>query len=65
VIAVRSGLQRLAGMLAIAAVIWIVLRLAYAAVAGVPMGAVLWPSVTNFVVVLMVCLVAALPRNTP
>lgn len=61
--ALRPVLRRLAGMLAVVAVVWLLMRLAYAAAADLPVAGVLQPSAINLAVVLLVCLVAALPRK--
>ena len=63
--AVRPVLIRFASMLALSVVVWTAIKLIYATVAGVPFDSVLKPSAINVGVVLMVCFIAALPRNTP
>jgi hypothetical protein len=62
--ALEPVLRRFAGMVLIAAVLWLLMRLAYAVLADLPAAAVLRPSAINLAVVLMVCLVAALFGKT-
>lgn len=61
----RPIATRFAGMVALSMVIWTVLRLAYAALADVPFAEALPPTSLSVSVVLLMCFLNALPRNTP
>lgn len=61
----RPVLVRFAGMLALSVVVWTVARLLYAAVAAVPFADALPPTSLSVMVVVLMCFLNALPRNTP
>lgn len=56
---------RFAGMVGLSVVVWTLLRLVYAAVADVPFAEALPPTSLSVSVVLLMCFLNALPRNTP
>lgn len=61
--AIHPVLARFVGMSGLAAGIWFVGWTVYAAAAGLPPQSMLLPSATNVAVVLVFCLLGALPRN--
>ncbi|WP_439546025.1 hypothetical protein [Sandarakinorhabdus sp.] len=63
--AVRPILTRFVGMLALSVVVWTAARLVYAAISDVPFENALPPTSLSVMVVVLMCFLNALPRNTP
>ena len=62
--ALRPVLTRFAGMLALSVVVWTAARLVYAAVADVTFADALPPTSLSVMVVMLMCFLNALPRNS-